>query len=118
MDAREVIARAMCRQAGYDPDSLEPGDDPYCNNQSVVDATVRGEPHHYRWRGFVVKADAALSALEASGMAIVPVEATEAMHTAARDWSIKKYGQAIGFNASEGCWATMIAAAKDQTDGR
>lgn len=45
------------------------------------------------------------------GFNLVPVEATEEMHNAARDWSTGKYGKAIGIDASEGCYKAMLAAA-------
>jgi len=48
------------------------------------------------------------------GMAIVPVEPTEAMLIAARDWSYKKYGKPIGNDAAQGCWQAMLAAAKEK----
>lgn len=44
------------------------------------------------------------------GWRVVPIEPTEAMHNAARDWSRKKYGIPIGTDASAGCWAAMISA--------
>lgn len=40
----------------------------------------------------------------------IDAEPTEAMLNAARDWSIKKYGQAIGSDAAIGCWKAMHAA--------
>jgi len=54
-----------------------------------------------------------------AGYALVPVEPTEAMLNAARDWSLKKYGQAVGNDGARGCYAAMLAAAirqlKDKT---
>ena len=38
-------------------------------------------------------------------------EPSEAMTDAARDWSIKKYGKAVGSDGSTGCWQSMIDAA-------
>jgi len=51
--------------------------------------------------GFRQKADAALTAIEAQGLAIVPVEATEAMENSAED---------LGANGplSVDCWEAMI----------
>lgn len=46
------------------------------------------------------------------GWQLVPIEPTEEMHHAARDWSIEKYGKAIGFEASHGCYKAMLAAAR------
>jgi hypothetical protein len=45
------------------------------------------------------------------GFKLVPIEATEVMHDAARDWSYAKYGKPIGSDASAGCWSAMVAAA-------
>ena len=45
------------------------------------------------------------------GFQIVPKEPTEEMHHAARDWSVEKYGKAIGSEASHGCYQAMLAAA-------
>lgn len=61
--------------------------------------------------------EAAVSA----GWRLVPVEPTETMHDAARDWSHAKYGKPIGTDASAGCWAAMLAAApqsKESDDGK
>jgi hypothetical protein len=44
-----------------------------------------------------------------------PMEPTEAMLNAARDWSVKKYGQGIGSDAAIGCWQAMLAAAPAQS---
>ena len=67
-------------------------------------------------------ADALVAALDAAqappaaavppGYALVPVEPTEAMLSAARDWSLKKYGQAVGNDGARGCYAAMLAAAQ------
>lgn len=51
------------------------------------------------------------------GVVVVPKEATDKQHDAARDWSRKKYGMPIGLDASAGCWSAMIAAAKEGKDG-
>lgn len=52
------------------------------------------------------------------GFQLVPVEPTEEMHHAARDWSVKMYGKAIGFEASHGCYKAMLAAAPKYTEGK
>lgn len=49
------------------------------------------------------------------GFQIVPKEPTEEMHHAARDWSVEKYGKAIGSEASHGCYQAMLAAAPKYT---
>ncbi len=46
----------------------------------------------------------------ASAEAATPLEPTEAMLDAARDWSIKKYGRGIGNDAAIGCWKAMLLA--------
>jgi hypothetical protein len=40
-----------------------------------------------------------------------PLDPTEAMLDAARDWSATKYGKAIGNDAAIGCWRAMMSAA-------
>ena len=42
----------------------------------------------------------------------VPVEPTDAMLRAARDWSYTQYGKPIGNDAARGCWKAMIDAAR------
>lgn len=42
---------------------------------------------------------------------IAPIEATEGMHAAARDWSIRKYDKAVGKDGSAGCYKAMRLAA-------
>lgn len=46
-----------------------------------------------------------------NGFKLVPAEPTDAMHDAARDWSIRRYGKAIGSDASRGCYSVMLTAA-------
>lgn len=41
---------------------------------------------------------------------LVPVEPTEIMLNAARDWSSKKYGIPVGNDGALGCWNAMLAA--------
>ena len=69
----EAMARAICEEDGYEPEFLEPGD------AFGIDVHIRGEPCHYIWRQWTERAVAALTAIEAAGLAIVPVDATEAM---------------------------------------
>jgi hypothetical protein len=47
------------------------------------------------------------------GWKLAPVEPTEAMLVAARDWSAKKYGRPVGNDGAGGCWAAMLAAAPE-----
>lgn len=49
------------------------------------------------------------------GYTLVPIEPTKEMHHAARDWSVKLYGKAIGFEASHGCYKAVISAAPKYT---
>lgn len=44
------------------------------------------------------------------GFVLVPKEPTQAMLDSARDWSIKKYGKAVGNDGSSGCYKAMIEA--------
>lgn len=55
-----------------------------------------------------------LSAQQAQA-APVPNVPTEEMLNAARDWSVKKYGQGIGNDAAIGCWTAMLAATPAQS---
>lgn len=43
------------------------------------------------------------------GYKLVPVEPTEDMQIAAREWSRRKYGRPIGSDASIGCYRAMLA---------
>lgn len=56
-----------------------------------------------------------------SAKGALPLEPTEEMLIAARDWSYEKYGKAIGDDAARGCWKAMSAASRsttgDSTDG-
>lgn len=56
------------------------------------------------------EAPPAALAVVPEGYALVPVEPTKAMLSAARDWSLKKYGQAVGNDGARGCYAAMLAA--------
>ena len=51
-----------------------------------------------------------LSLLPKEGEVVVPVEPTEEMLIAARDWSAAKYNQCIGNDAATGCYKAMIEA--------
>lgn len=50
------------------------------------------------------------------GYVLVPVEPSNAMLVAARDWSVKKYGQAVGNDGASGCYKAMIKAVKENED--
>jgi hypothetical protein len=53
MNMREKLARAICEADGCDPDYLEPGDDPYQNNEPVIDGrNAKGYPCHFFWRRY------------------------------------------------------------------
>ena len=45
------------------------------------------------------------------------MEPSEGMHNAARDWSLHKYGKAIGSDASDGCYRAMLTAHKKEVLG-
>lgn len=53
---------------------------------------------------------AAAKVREGAGFVVVPKEPNSTMLDAARDWSIKKYGQGVGNDGATGCWRTMLAA--------
>jgi hypothetical protein len=63
---REEIARALCEADGYDPDHLEPGDDPYQGEPGWPSPCIDGynrkdEPCYFFWRHYDRKyADAIL----------------------------------------------------------
>jgi hypothetical protein len=59
-----------------------------------------------------LKAQIAVQAVPV-GWKLVPVEPTEAMLAAARDWSAKKYGRPVGDDGAGGCWAAMLAASPE-----
>jgi cell division septum initiation protein DivIVA len=54
-----------------------------------------------------------LAAAEAREKAARAQEPTEAMLIAAHDWSLAKYGKAIGNDAAIGCWKAMLYALTD-----
>lgn len=56
--------------------------------------------------------------LAKAGFVVVPLEPTEKMLEAARDWSIAKYGKAVGNDGAIGCCRAMIVAyEKEMGDG-
>lgn len=58
----ERVARKLCHIRGYEPDQLEPGDDPYQNNVSLIDGRMpNGDAAHFMWRQFVTPAHELLS---------------------------------------------------------
>lgn len=54
------------------------------------------------------------------GYAIAPIEPTDEMQNAARDWSVATLGHAVGGSGSRGCYQAMIEASPKQnpTNGR
>lgn len=52
------------------------------------------------------------------GFQLVPDEPTGEMHLAARDWSVKLYGKAIGLDASHGCYKAMLSAVPKYTEDK
>ena len=60
----ERYARALCAANGFDPEYLEPGDDPYGDNNSVIDGSnSKDEPCHFFWRRYDRRARAVLAAI-------------------------------------------------------
>lgn len=72
--------------------------------------------HEWEWQPLYLAPQAPPAAAVPEGYALVPVEPTEAMLNAARDWSLKKYGQAVGNDGARGCYAAMLAAANKEGD--
>jgi hypothetical protein len=83
----ETMARGKCQREGYKPD---------------LEYLGTGTP---LWRRFEPEAAADLAALEAAGLAVVPVEPTEAMLDA-----LQSYAVCAGY-IEEG-YAAMIASAQ------
>ena len=60
MNKTEKVARVICENSGYDPDSLEPGDLPR------IDGTCpNGDPGHFMWRTYIKLAKKIIKALDA-----------------------------------------------------
>ena len=74
-----------------------------------TDWTLKSESDRETYRG---KARAAIAAHIDAMM-----EPSEGMHNAARDWSLHKYGKAIGSDASDGCYRAMLTAHKKEVLG-
>ncbi len=90
----EAMAKAICVSHGDEPKRLEIGNYfplPWMNEidfrngkydndpRMVTDGVHRGVKACSRWRLYVWQAQAAFTAIEAAGLCIVPVEATEAI---------------------------------------
>lgn len=93
MTAEEVIARAICKYDGIDPDGLA--------------------SHHYperNWQQFRDVAIPVLRALESSGYRVVPREPTEAMIEAGLD-----YRPISAYDNARDCWRAMLDAAGRST---
>ncbi|NUF61576.1 hypothetical protein HUN33_12215 [Acinetobacter bereziniae] len=61
-------------------------------------------------------ANALLREATPEGFILVPKEPTQAMLDSARDWSIKKYGKAVGNDGASGCYKAMIEAQEQSHD--
>lgn len=64
----EAVARAICEADGYDPDYLEPGDDPYQEREGMPSPCIDGynrkdEPCHFFWRQYDLRAKAVIAAM-------------------------------------------------------
>ncbi len=95
----EVMARAQCSDGGFDPDERMPNDGP-------------------RWGYYVPGVTAALAALEAAGVRLVPVEATHKMADVGTE---ARWQSAVrDANNVREIWRAMLAASpyapqKDET---
>lgn len=52
-----------------------------------------------------------VSAAVPEGFKLVPIEPTQGMLEAARDWSLKQYGKPVGNDGANGCYQSMLADA-------
>lgn len=97
----EVMARAMAREAGHEPDSKPPG-----------------WPHVW-WTEYAPEARAALSAMEALGVVPVLVEATEEMKQCGWGAGSSLYGGEPTFTADDAgeLWRDMLAASPFREGG-
>ena len=107
----ETMARAMCRRK---TDENTYGDVSEDAVQNYVDAA---------WRLFSPDAESALTALEASGMAVVPREPTEAMVDAGGSSIIRPSVYMGGVppgakRRARDIWADMLAASPTPTSKR
>lgn len=65
---------------------------------------------------WIGSAQSALSVLRSEGRLVeqgevaVPMEPTEEMLNAARDWSYHKYGKPVGNDGTSGCYRAMLAS--------
>lgn len=81
-----------------------------CLDLARINEAVGADPE-VGGAGPIIEAIDAMKAKLAAPVAAVPNSPTESMLNAARDWSVKKYGQGIGNDAAIGCWTAMLAAA-------
>ncbi len=52
-----------------------------------------------------------------AGWRMVPIEPTQAMLDAARNWSYAKYGKPVGNDGATGCYRAMVAMASEAPSG-
>lgn len=99
----------------YDPFGMEFGRidaGPGLSEKQVEELKkVKQADYEARIRSALVAQPVAVGVPE--GWKLVPKEPTEEMHDAARDWSVKKYGQGVGRDGSEGCYRAMLAASPE-----
>lgn len=86
----EAMARAACIADGYDPEQLEPGDDPYMNGTPVDDGRNRkGEICHFYWRRYVDRVEPLLPFLDQAhraGELAMRERVEEAANALVRQW--------------------------------
>jgi len=56
----EIIARIICKERGYNPDEMEPGDLPITDR-----ILANGDPAHFLWRNFTPLARKIIKAISA-----------------------------------------------------
>lgn len=67
--------------------------------------------------GKPLSAHLAAQPVAAEGFVVVPVEPTEEMLNAARDWSAAKFGKPVGNDGAKGCWHSMLTARPKRAEG-
>ena len=91
----EAMARAICWKNGMNPD-----------------LTLGGDGQNFLWHEYISQATAALTAIEAAGMRVVPVEPTTEMEVAGTEtWLC----EAAMEDRAAACWTAMLAAAQEDS---
>lgn len=85
------------------------------NNTDDEDQKVAYETLNTGWVMWL-RARRAKAQAVPEGFVLVPKEPTQEMLDSARDWSVKKYGKAVGNDGASGCYKAMIEAQEPAND--